>query len=88
MLTGFVRKESEWQWMPPMQAPAEGFQKEGQNPQSGHPFLGRTLKICGWMALGFLVYPLLFVPIMVKLFPQVFEPYILIYAEYLRLWGI
>jgi hypothetical protein len=87
MLTGFVKKE--WQWTLPMPVQAEDSQKEGQNPQSGRPFLERTLKACMWLFLGFLIYPLLFVPILIKLFPQeVFESYILIYAEYLRLWGI
>lgn len=89
MLTGFIKKENEWQWMHQMQVPIEGFQEEGQNPQNGHPFLARTLKVCMWLFLGFLIYPLLFVPILVKFFPHdVFESYILIYAEYLRLWGI
>ena len=41
------------------------------------------------MALGFLTYPLLFVPIFYKsASDDVFNWYISFYADYLRLWGL
>jgi hypothetical protein len=40
------------------------------------------------VAVGFLLYPLLFVPLMVIFWPEALDWWIKTYAEYLRLWGI
>lgn len=48
----------------------------------------KWLKRVGLVALGFALYPLLFVPVAVKFFPAFLEWWIYTYAEYLRMWGI
>lgn len=48
----------------------------------------RILSAIFWLALGFALYPLLFVPLMVKFWPNGLEAFVLFYAKYLRLWGV
>jgi hypothetical protein len=38
--------------------------------------------------LGFFLYPLLFIPLMLLFAPKALETWILVFADYLRLWGI
>jgi cytochrome bd-type quinol oxidase subunit 2 len=40
-----------------------------------------------WFFLGFVAYPLLFVPVGMWFFPRIMDQWIHIYADYLRLWG-
>lgn len=46
------------------------------------------LKNWKWVLLGFVLYPLVFVPLGIKLFPGFMDWWIQVYAHYLRLLGI
>jgi hypothetical protein len=48
----------------------------------------RVLHAVLWVVLGFSLYPLLFIPLLIKFQPDGLEKWIVIYAHYLRLWGI
>jgi hypothetical protein len=50
-------------------------------------FIQRAFLTFLGFVLGFLAYPLLFVPIGLWLFPEFMEWWIYTFAEYLRLWG-
>jgi len=39
------------------------------------------------LGFGFLLYPLLFVPLGAMFFPDFMEKLVLVYADYLRIWG-
>lgn len=41
-----------------------------------------------WFFLGFLVYPLLFTPLMLWLAPGAMDKWVHLYADYIRLWGV
>jgi hypothetical protein len=48
----------------------------------------KTLSVLSLLFVGFWLYPLLFVPLVGKLFPDFLDRWIEMYAEYLRLWGL
>lgn len=48
----------------------------------------KLIQRSGLVLLGFALYPLLFVPLCVKLFPAFLEWWVYVYADYLRWVGI
>lgn len=48
----------------------------------------RFLKVTALLALGFALYPALFVPAMNVWFPETLDKWIDVYGQYLSVWGL